>query len=154
MAETNTPRPRRVPRRAVSLKTHGGANQADAAGADINTIVAQFRKTGTMPRVNLRNPLYGDFTFPDDIHSMFEAVAQAHDRFMQLPADVRTAADNEEEIFLEMWKTDEGRKKLEDAGLKINNPPIPNNSPPQPPDPEPTPTNDPVPTPTTDPPTE
>ncbi len=129
---------RAVPRLAISLPTNGGANQADAAGADINTIVAQYKKNGTMPNVARTNPLYGDFTFPEDIHSMFEAVAQSRDRFMQLPADVRTAAANSEEEFLEMYKTAEGQKKLVDAGLIITDQLIPTNTPePPPPDPVP-----------------
>ncbi len=125
------PRSRLGPRVALSLDRSGGANQADAAGADINLIVAQYKKSGTMPRVGLRNPLYGDFTFPEDIHSMREAVYEAEDRFMQLPAAVRSMCDNDWVEFLTKFDNTEEREKLQDAGLQLTDNPVAP-SPPQP----------------------
>lgn len=133
--------PRRV---SLSLNTDGGANPADAKGTDINQIVAQYKKTGTLPKVASLNPLYGDFTFSEDIHEMREAVYHAEQRFEQLPADVRSLADNDWVRFIEMFNDPAERASLETAGLQIQ--PIPNNSPPpvapppsEPPDPDPIP---------------
>lgn len=116
-----------------SLSSKGGANQTDAPGLEINAIVAQYRKHGTLPKVTLNNPLYGDFTFPEDIHSVREAVEKAEDRFDNLPASVRSAAENDWVTFLEMIQNDEQKQVLIDAGLEIveNTPPIPDeNTPP------------------------
>lgn len=139
-------RKRAVPRVAQYLNTDGGANPADSKGVNINTLVAQYKKTGTLPNVGLANPLYGDFTFPDDIHSMREAVYAAEERFNQLPADVRSAADNDWVRFVEMFNDPAEQALLETAGLQITDKPvIPNNSPPPesspsaPPDPDPIP---------------
>lgn len=110
-------RTRRVPA-VVSGK--GGANKDDLAGADINKIVAQYRKNGTLPRVNPSKPLYGDFTGPSDLQAQLEAVQDAHDRFMELPADVRSAADNSPVRFLEMFDNEAERDLLTSAGLIVD----------------------------------
>lgn len=123
MAHKNTPAPapptRPFPRVSVSLDTSKGANQADRQAADINTIVAQFKANGTLPMVNKNNPLYGDFTFPEDIHEVREAVEGAGARFMELPADVRTLAGNDWVTFLGMFDDPDGRQLLVNAGLII-----------------------------------
>lgn len=133
---------------ALALKTNGGANQADHS--DLNVLVAQYRKTGTFPAVAKANPLYGDFTFPSEIHEMREAVEGAMERFDQLPSDVRTLAENDWVQFIDMYNDPLQREALESAGLIVtdNPPPVPNNSPP--PEPSPTPPETP---PATDPPT-
>ncbi len=105
---------------ALALDTSGGANPADADGTDINKIMAKFKKTGTLPNVGRTNPLYGDFTFPEDIHSVREAVERAEDRFMDLPADVRSVCKNDWVQFYELFNTPEGQEKLTEAGLQIN----------------------------------
>lgn len=130
ITETTGPRTRSTKRVALSLNTKGGANQADAKAADINVIVAQYKKNGTLPMVARSNPLYGDFTFPEDLHLMREAVHQAEDRFDDLPADVRTAAQNDWVRFLQMFDDPDEQKILEQAGLQLTDNPIPNNSPP------------------------
>ncbi len=127
MSTTTPERPGRAgPRVSLSLDRSGGANPADAAGTNINSLVANFKKTGTMPNVQLQNPLYGDFTFPtDDIHQIREAVHQAEARFMQLPADVRTLAQNDWVEFLTLYNNPESRELLIKAGLIVTNkPPI------------------------------
>lgn len=114
----NSPPSRRaVPRLALTLDTKGGANPADAAAADINTIVAQYKKYGTIPNINRPNALFGDFTASEDIHEMREIVNEAQERFEQLPADVRTLANNDMAKFVHMFSEPEGREALEAAGL-------------------------------------
>ena len=116
-------RERAGPRVSLSLDTSRGASTADAKGADINLIVAQYKKSGTLPRVAMSNPLYGDFTFPEDLHLMREAVERAEDRFMDLPADVRAAADNDWVEFMRMFDDPSRRPVLEAAGLILDSSP-------------------------------
>lgn len=142
-AKKSTRRPRRRPRKGLKLNTRKGANQADKQGADVNTIVAQYRKSGTMPRVGLKNPLYGDFTFPEDIHEQREAMFRAEDRFMDLPSAVRAKADNDWVKFLTMFEDPEKRSWLETAGLVISDNSEPETDSPPPPSPG-TPTPPPV----------
>ena len=116
----------------------------DAAPHDLNKIVAQFLRSGAMPAVALRNPLYGDFSnFPIDPHEAREQMEMAEDRFMQLPAPVRTAARNDWTTFLEMFGDPEGRALLEEAGLEVA--PAPPPAPVAPSEPEPAPAPEPDP---------
>lgn len=123
MTEHSTPQ-RAGPRVALFLDRSGGANPADAAGVNINKIMAVFKKTGTLPNVQLSNPLYGDFTNPEDIHSIREAVHEAEDRFAELPAKVRALCENDWVQFLERFDDPDGQKTLLDAGLTIGPPPV------------------------------
>lgn len=129
-----TERQRATPRVSLSLDTTGGSNQEDSAFTNINRTVAQFREHGTLPQVPNLNPLYGDFTFPEDIHSVREAVQKAEDRFMDLPSDVRNASGNDWVQFLKMFSDAEGQKVLVEAGLELVEPittqPIPDPPPP------------------------
>lgn len=148
--DSNTTRPRPYPRKAVSLDRSGGANPADAAGANINTIVAQYRRNGTLPAVQLANPLYGDHTGPQDLMAARLAIQEAEDRFRELPAEVRSRAQNDPGVFLNMLDDPTQRASLVSAGLILldqDNNPI--TEPPQPPSqppsvtPEPTPPEEP-----------
>lgn len=119
MTEHTTPRQRIGPRVSISLDTSKGANQADRAGADINTIVAQYRKSGTLPRVARTNPLYADFTFGTDMHETREAFYEAEQRFQALPADVRTLCDNDPLEFIERFADSTKLQEMVDAGLQV-----------------------------------
>lgn len=129
----NSPRPP-----ARDLDRSGGANQSDAAGTDINTIVAQYMKHGTLPNVSARNPLYGDFTPPEDIHSMREICEHAQDRFDELPSAIRSYAKNDYAIFIDMFDDPLHQAEMIKLGLNVENLPTPL-----------TPTNTPSPEPTT-----
>lgn len=123
MSNNNVPRPprRRSTRRvSLSLDRSGGANPDDADGADINLIMANYKKTGVMPAVAMQNPLYGDFTFGDDLHEMRTAMFEAEDRFNKLPSAVRSAANNDWGQFLDLFNTEEGQKTLTSAGLIVS----------------------------------
>lgn len=74
--------------------------QSEKDDADINTIVRRYGITGAAP-VGLRVPSYedyGDVTF--DFQSALNAVKEAEDTFMQLPADVRFRFANDPQRFL------------------------------------------------------
>lgn len=118
-------------RRAKSLRTNGGANPDDAASANINTLIAQYTKNGTMPAVHIQQPLAPSTIIePATLHDAYEQIQAANDRFNELPADVRTAADNDPVKFLEMVADDNQRVLLESAGLLVNHPTSTNTDPP------------------------
>lgn len=105
-------------RSSLSLDRSGGANRADAAATDIKTIMAQWKHHGTMPAIQLSNPLYGDHTGPDNLHDTWLAVQAAQDRFNLLPMSVRNVAHTPQG-FLDLLDTEDGRQRLVDAGLQI-----------------------------------
>lgn len=88
-----------------------------AAASDVNTLMAQYARNGTLPRVTARQPLYGDFTGPQDLHSQREAVFAAQERYELLPAAVRDASSNDAVRFLEMLEDPQSLQVLLDAGL-------------------------------------
>lgn len=122
-------RTRIKPRNARKLDTKGGANQADFPATEINQIIAKYQRHGTMPAVQMKNPLYGDFTGPSTIHEQREAVYQAEDRFMELPAKVRELCENDWVQFLDKMDDPEQHDSLIQAGLTILDPSEPNINP-------------------------
>lgn len=104
-------------------------NQGDGHHVDANKLLAQYRKNGTLPNVHVHRPLYGDFTGPQDLHRQIEAAGAAFDRFAELPASVRTLADNSPVRFLEMFDNPEERAMLQEAGLGILDEPNENQDP-------------------------
>lgn len=85
--------------------------QSQAEDADINTIVRRFGITGTTPQ-GMRVPSFGDFTGIGDYQSALEAVMQAEEEFMSLPADVRSRFNNNPQAFLEFCSAEEPNGKL------------------------------------------
>lgn len=127
------------PRAGLELDQTRITNQSDTAGTDINKIVAQYRATGTMPNVALRNPLYGDFSGPQTIHEQREAVFEAEERFMQLPAETRSYCNNDWVEFLNKMEDPSEHKGLEEHGLHIfETLPTSTTEPPENPSPPPT----------------
>lgn len=94
---------------------------------DINTIVARYQETGVLPSGN-REPLFGDFAeFPQDLQSSQAYFDDAHERFMQLPAQLRKEFDNDPVKLLQFIANDNNRERAIDLGL-IDRPPQANSS--------------------------
>ena len=117
MSEEITPRRRAGRRVALELPTDGGANQADRDGADLNNIMAQYLRDGTLTHVSRSQPLYGDFSGPQDLQSQMETVEAAQEHFDSLPAEVRALADNDPCKFVAMAEDSSTAALLEAAGL-------------------------------------
>lgn len=83
---------------------------------DINVIMERFGKTGQVP-ANMRIPTYEDFTGVSDFHSAMNAVREASENFMELPAKVRARFDNDPQLFLEFVSNDANRSEAEALGL-------------------------------------
>lgn len=66
---------------------------------DINTIMERFGQTGQLPDV--RMPQYGDFTGVQDYHSAMNAVVEAQESFLALPAYVRARFENDPGQFVD-----------------------------------------------------
>ncbi len=88
------------------------ADQSQEEEANINTIVRRFNLTGQLP-TDLRVPQYGDFTEVKDFRGAMEAVRQASETFMELPADVRMRFDNDPQKFLEFCGAVDEKGNLE-----------------------------------------
>lgn len=78
-------------------------------GANINSIMKKYRRSGTVPNVNLKTPFYGDFTNVDDYLTAVTKVRQAKEGFAALPSEVRNLVDNDPAKFL-AWVTNKENK--------------------------------------------
>lgn len=90
--------------------------QADSQDTDINVIMARYAKTGQLPPL-ARLPSYGDFDGISDYREAIEAVREAEDLFMQLPAKVRLRFENDPQQFVEFCDKPENRLELAELGL-------------------------------------
>lgn len=91
------------------------AQQHQKDEADINTIVKRFGITGTLPQVQLP-PTYADFDEVFDFQTAMDTMARAKFSFSQLPAETRSAFNNDPHRFVQaidamLSDTDDNRKK-------------------------------------------
>lgn len=92
--------------------------QADKDECDINTLVKRFGITGQMP-LNMRPPMQGDFTGISDYQSALNALNDADEKFMELPADVRKRFDHDPGAFVEFCSDPGNVKELRELGLAV-----------------------------------
>ncbi|QCQ85124.1 internal scaffolding protein [Blackfly microvirus SF02] len=67
---------------------------------DVNNIVARFEQTGLWPETTGFEPRYGDTTLLPEFHEAQNLVAQAHNSFSMLDANVRRRFNNDPAEFL------------------------------------------------------
>lgn len=84
---------------------------------DVNFIVSQFQRTGTITHRAAGRPQYADVSEAGSLLESIEAVEQAASDFLDLPSGVRAAAGNDPVTFLEMTATKGGMDYLVEAGL-------------------------------------
>lgn len=87
---------------------------------DINNIMRRFREMGVFTHVNLRPPLYGDFSAVDDYQGALALVQDAHDRFMELPAAVRAACGNNPQLLHDFIADPENAEFLKEHGVLLD----------------------------------
>ena len=83
---------------------------------DINNILRQFNVTGLLPESPL-SPRYGDFTGINDYHSALNAVIEAEDGFMALPADLRARFSNNPEELINFLDNPQNKDEAIRLGL-------------------------------------
>ena len=90
--------------------------QADAKDADIKNIVTRWKETGVVMGAR-GTPSFGDFSGQVDYHEALTRVKTAEADFYDLPAKVRTLAENDPGKFLEMVRDPDQVDELVEAGL-------------------------------------
>lgn len=92
--------------------------------SDINVLVKRFAITGELPQ-GVRMPTYEDFTETYDFHSAANAIAQAREAFMHLPADLRyNRFQNDPGAFVAFCSNEANRDEAEKLGLVPKREPI------------------------------
>lgn len=99
------------------------ASQSERDETDINEIVRRFGITGKLPD-NFQPPVYGDFTDITDYRSALQAVRNAAESFMDMPADMRARFNNDPGQLIDFLADQANRAEAEKLGL-VNPLPIP-----------------------------
>lgn len=84
---------------------------------DIYEILAQFRDTGVIRRVQTAQPTFGDLPDDIDFQQSVNTVLQAQQAFASLPSNVRDFYGNNPERFLAAMYDSSQRDQLERFGL-------------------------------------
>lgn len=97
----------------------GFAVQADREDADINSIVKRFLKSGQLPPSVKGNPFYGDVSEFGNLQESLMKVQEAHDLFMQYPAEMRERFDNKAENLIDFLADEGNREEALKLGLIV-----------------------------------
>lgn len=103
----------------LECKDESLAQQHFKEECDINEIVRRFGLTGEMPE-NVRLPVSGDFTGIVDFQTALNAVVEAQESFMALPAEVRARFANDPQRLMEFLADEKNRDEA--VKLKLVNP--------------------------------
>lgn len=104
---------------------------------DINNILKKYGRTGQLPDLIEKDPIYGDFSEPTSYQEAMNLVILANEQFANLSAKTRERFSNDPVKFLEFTNNPENIDEMVKLGLakkqqsnddKNVNPPIPSNS--------------------------
>lgn len=85
---------------------------------DINTLMAQYDKTGVITHYNQQAPAYLDLTeTPYDLQNALDTLNRATAAFMSLPASVRKEFDNDAAQFVNFAQDPENLSQMRTWGL-------------------------------------
>lgn len=90
---------------------------------DVNDIVRQFGITGKMPS-SVRMPQFGDFTGAGTYQECLQAVKDAQNEFLKLPARIRERFNHNPQEFITFCQDEKNAEEGEKLGIwKLRQPP-------------------------------
>jgi len=92
--------------------------QSFAEECDINTIVRRFGISGELPQ-NVVMPTYQDFEGVFDFQTAMNAILQANESFMSMPAEVRARFNNNPALFVDFCSDDANMEEAIKLGLVV-----------------------------------
>lgn len=116
MTEEFKPRKRQV----IKFPGKGRVKQQFREESDVNVIMARWRKTGILPSGTAKQPMYGDFSNAVDYQSARQAVNDAEDSFMKLPAKIRARFDHDPFKLLEFMNDQANEAEAIELGVIPN----------------------------------
>lgn len=113
------------PTEAEAIRVRGDFNCADDGmtrqefkdECDINVLLAQYEKNGTLPPLRPGSPQYLDVSEIPNLQESLQLMREAEDAFMRLPASVRREFDNNAVEFVEFATDPANIGKLREWGL-------------------------------------
>lgn len=110
----------------IEFPEKGRTKQSFAKEANINDIMAKFRKTGLVEHVRETPGEFADLVGQTDFHTAMNIVAEGNSAFAEMPADIRAKFANDPGQFLDFVTNPANAQELVDMGLaKEVNPPNP-----------------------------
>lgn len=97
--------------------------QSEAVHTDINVLMAQYERSGTLPVMEME-ALYEDVSSVGDYRSMMDAVNAAQEAFMSQPAKVRNRFENDPGKFLAFVDDPANAEELYVMGLRVKPDPV------------------------------
>lgn len=94
------------------------AVQSQKDEADINVLVRRFGLGAPMPQ-GVKRPMHGDFTEVTDFRSAMQAVREAAEAFMELPADTRARFHNDPAEFVDFCSDEDNLPEMRKMGLAV-----------------------------------
>lgn len=105
---------RRESKGTCCTEKEGRTRQEDAPGTDLEGILRRYAQ-GVLPVS--RPGVFADISGIGDLRQSLEKVRAADEAFMSLPAEVRSAFENDPAQFVEAFQSEEGIAKLRE--LKV-----------------------------------
>lgn len=100
--------------------------QAFKDECDINKILSKYHKTQLLQHVNTHQGSYGDFSHATDYQTALNAVMDAQNSFMELPASLRKHFNNDPSQFVSFVSDEKNRAQAQELGLIPKPKPDPN----------------------------
>lgn len=91
--------------------------QSEALHTDINVIMAQYERSGTLPVMQMQ-AMYEDVSEVGDFRSAVERVNEGYELFNSLSAKVRSRFNNDAAEFLAFFGQPGNEKELVELGLR------------------------------------
>jgi len=95
----------------------GRTKQSFAEESNINVIMKKYEKTGLLDHLNTHEGNYGNFIGYADYHSSMNAIREAGEAFMTIPAGVRAKFGNDPALFLEFVQNPDNKEEMIKMGL-------------------------------------
>jgi phage internal scaffolding protein len=86
------------------------------AESDINTIMAQYMRTGELPKINEVAPQFLDVT-DMDFQTHMNIIREAEELFAELPSSIRNRFQNDPGAFIDFTSDENNRPELARMGL-------------------------------------
>lgn len=117
MKEFRDHRPNGTLRIAMQTETPSKTDTSFKDDCDINTIVAKFKKTGQINHLSKKQGFYGDATQLPDLQTASQQIADAHEAFSALPANVRKKFQNDPAQMIEFLRDPQNEHEATKLGL-------------------------------------
>lgn len=104
------------PRVSVEFPEMGRTRQEFKKDCDINRILGQFRKTGTIAHLAKYQGQYGEFTEMDFTEAML-FIKDTEEMFYSIPANIRAKFDNDPAKFVDFATDENNIAQMREWGL-------------------------------------